>query len=114
MKISLNEQLNEHKNVLIDAKRSNLIEKSVKNKNAFISKNGALATWTSVESTGRSPKDTYIVKNKESENKIDWDSPNNIPLNSDVFELIWEDAIQILGEKKELFVTNKSIGADFK
>jgi len=114
MKISLNEQLNEHKNVFIDAKRSKLIEKSIENKDAFISKNGALATWTPVESTGRSPKDTYIVKNKESENKIDWDSPNNIPLDSDVFELIWEDAIQILGEKKELFVTNRSIGADSK
>jgi len=54
------------------------------------------------------------VKNKESENKIDWDSPNNIPLDSDVFELIWEDAIQILGEKNELFITNRVIGADSK
>ena len=114
MKELLNKQLEEHKNVIIDAKRSKLIEKSVENKNAFISKNGALATWTRIESTGRSPKDTYIVKNPESEKKIDWDSPNNIPLDPDVFKLIWENAIQILGEKEELFVTNRAIGADSK
>ncbi len=114
MKRSLNDQLNKHKNVFTDVERNNLIEISVRNKNAFISKNGAIATWVPVESTGRSPKDTYIVKNPESEKKIDWDSPNNIPLDPDVFELIWEDAIKILGEKNELFVTNRAIGADSK
>ncbi len=114
MKEILNNQIDSHKNILIDISRSELIEKSVKNKNAIISKNGALATWTHKESTGRSPKDTYIVKNHKSKKKIDWSSPNNNPLDPKVFKMIWNDAIQILKEKDELFVTNRVIGADAK
>ncbi len=44
-----------------------MIEEAVKNREAIVSANGALATWTPPESTGRSPKDTYIVRRPESE-----------------------------------------------
>jgi len=46
----------------------------------MVSENGAMATWTPPESTGRSPKDTVFVKRKESESNIDWTSPNNLPI----------------------------------
>ncbi|MCK4392090.1 phosphoenolpyruvate carboxykinase (ATP), partial [Candidatus Bipolaricaulota bacterium] len=65
--------------VIKNPNRESMIEDAVLYKEAMISACGALATWTPPESTGRSPKDTLIVRRKESEKKIDWDSPNNIP-----------------------------------
>ncbi|RLF44737.1 MAG: hypothetical protein DRN17_03945, partial [Thermoplasmata archaeon] len=48
--------LNKHENVKDNISRREMIEEAVANKEALISKNGALATWTPPESTGRSPK----------------------------------------------------------
>ncbi len=106
--------LNGHNNVKEDLKRSELIKKSVERKEAIVSKNGALATWTPPESTGRSPKDTVTVKRKESENNIDWDSPYNIPIDEKTFDMLLEDALNLLKNKDEIFVTNRVIGADSK
>ncbi len=98
--------------VFVDISRKNLIENSVKNGESFVSKNGALAVITEPLSTGRSPKDTYIVKRSEVENEIDWDSPNNRGLSPDVFEEVVKDAIEIIKEKSELYITNRVVGAD--
>ncbi len=106
--------LDGHNNVKEDLKRSELIKKSVERKEAIVSKNGALATWTPPESTGRSPKDTVTVKRKESENNIDWDSPYNIPIDERTFDMLLEDALNLLKGKDEIFVTNRVIGADSK
>ncbi len=106
--------LNGHNNVKEDLKRSELIKRSVERKEAIVSKNGALATWTPPESTGRSPKDTVTVKRKESENNIDWDSPYNIPIDERTFDMLLEDALNLLKGKDEIFVTNRVIGADSK
>jgi len=96
----------------IDPDRKNMILKAVANKGAIISANGALDTWTPAESTGRSPKDTLIVKRPESEKNIDWDSPNNIPIDPETFDLVFEDALKTLQTKEELFITNRVLGAD--
>ena len=45
-----------------------------------------MSTWTAPESTGRSPKDTYIVRTAATDAEIDWDAPNNVPLAPDTFE----------------------------
>ena len=42
--------------------RKEMIRAAVDNREALVAANGALATWTPPESTGRSPKDTLIVK----------------------------------------------------
>ena len=52
-------------NVHVNPKRRDLIKAAVKNREVLVSKNGALATWTRMESTGRSPKDTLTVKRPE-------------------------------------------------
>ena len=106
--------LNGHKNVKEDLKRGELIKRSVERKEAIVSKYGALATWTPPESTGRSPKDTVTVKRKESENNIDWDSPYNLPIDEKTFDMLLEDALNLLKDKDEIFVTNRVIGADSK
>jgi phosphoenolpyruvate carboxykinase (ATP) len=92
--------------------RKALIEESVKNKEALVTPHGALATWTRPESTGRSPKDTVSVRRKTSEREIDWDSPNNLPVTEETFDLLLEDSLATLGKKKRLYVTDRALGAD--
>ncbi len=104
--------LKSHHNVLVDIPRKDMIQKAVDNKEVLISKNQALATWTPKESTGRSPKDTVIVAHPDTQGNIDWDSPNNIKLAPDTFDMLFEDAIKVLKEKKEIYVTNRTLGAD--
>jgi phosphoenolpyruvate carboxykinase (ATP) len=89
-----------------------MIEEAVKNREAVVSAHGALATWTPPESTGRSPKDTYIVCHPATAENIDWDSPNNIPLEPDTFDMLVEDALEVLGNTKRLYVTDRTLVAD--
>ena len=108
----IDELVKKHEGVKLDIPRSELIEEAVNNKEAVVSANGALATWTPPESTGRSPKDTYLVKHGETEETVDWSSPNNIPLDKETFDMVLEDALQVLGKAKKLYVNNRVIGAD--
>jgi len=103
-----------HDNVLVNLKRKELIKQVIENREALISKNGALATWTAPESTGRSPKDTYIVKRPKSEKNIDWSSPNNIPIHEEVFDMVFSDALDILLRREKIYITDRVIGADPK
>ncbi|MCD6117275.1 phosphoenolpyruvate carboxykinase (ATP) [bacterium] len=104
--------ISEHKKCYDNILREEMIKLCVENKEAIISESGALATWTPPESTGRSPKDTVIVRRTESEDTIDWDSPNNIPVSEDTFDMAMEDALSILSTKESIFVTDRVIGAD--
>jgi phosphoenolpyruvate carboxykinase (ATP) len=104
--------LEKHTDVLDNPSRELMIREGVDNREAIVSATGALATWTPCESTGRSPKDTYIVRRRESEASIDWDSPNNIPLDSGTFDMLMEDAIQVLSTKRRLYVTDRVLSAD--
>ncbi len=102
----------EHPDVQDNIPRRELIAQAVERKEALVAANGALATWTPPESTGRSPKDTYIVRHLESEDTIDWDSPNNIPMTSNTFDMIMEDALGVLASKQRLYVTDRVLVAD--
>jgi phosphoenolpyruvate carboxykinase (ATP) len=89
-----------------------MIQAAVDNKEALISANGPLATWTPPESTGRSPDDTYIVAHPETKETIDWDSPNNIPMAPETFDMLLGDTLETLSEKERVYVTDRVIGAD--
>jgi phosphoenolpyruvate carboxykinase (ATP) len=104
--------IEKHPDVLDNPSRRTMIEEAVKNREAIVSANGALTTWTPPESSGRSPKDTYTVRRPESEVEIDWDSPNNIPLAPQTFDMILEDALQILATKKRLYIVDRVLSAD--
>jgi phosphoenolpyruvate carboxykinase (ATP) len=99
-------------NAMVNPKRRDLIKAAVKNREVLVSANGALATWTRIESTGRSPKDTLSVRRPEIEHEIDWDSPNNLPLAPDTFAMILEDALALAAKKDKLYVTDRVVGAD--
>lgn len=98
--------------VQFDPSRKKLISDSVEQKRCVIMPTGTLATWTPSESTGRSPKDTYIVKKKESESNIDWSSPNCIPMSPDTFDMLFEDSVDIFKTKPRLYSMYRVVGAD--
>ncbi|MCK4831677.1 MAG: phosphoenolpyruvate carboxykinase (ATP), partial [Anaerolineales bacterium] len=108
----LTQVLSQHPDIQSNLARQEMIRQSAANKEALFSANGALATWTPPESTGRSPKDTYLVRHQESEADIDWDSPNNIPMEPDTFDMIMDDALGALAGKKRLYVTDRVLGAN--
>ena len=101
-----------HPKALVNIPRRELIRESVSNREAMVSESGALATWTPPESTGRSPKDTVVVKRAQSQDKIDWSSPNNIPITEETFDMLFEDALAILSKKEKIYETDRVIGAD--
>ena len=92
--------------------RKKMIKHAVKNREAIISESGALATWTPVESTGRSPKDTVIVKRDTDAHLIDWNSPNNLPIDEKTFDMLVEDALELLKQKDKIYITDRVVGAD--
>ncbi len=106
--------IDNHKNVNVDPTRADLVDFAIEKREVVVSANGALATWTKPESTGRSPKDTMVVRQAPSADNIDWDAPNNIPLDPETFQMLWEDAMALLAEKETLFVANRVVGADSK
>lgn len=106
--------LSRHENVLVDLQRKELIRNALRNKEAVATCTGALATWVPQESTGRSPKDTLTVRRAPSEGDIDWDSPNNIAVTPEAFDMLFEDALAALGDKGEIYVTRRVVGADGK
>ncbi len=92
--------------------RPTLIQASVDNGEAVVSKCGALATWTLPESTGRSPKDTLIVKRDSSAATVDWSAANNIPVDEETFDMLVEDALKTLGADAKVYANDRVIGAD--
>ncbi|MBN2232930.1 MAG: phosphoenolpyruvate carboxykinase (ATP) [Deltaproteobacteria bacterium] len=101
-----------HGEVLKNPARRVLIREAVDRREVLVAANGALATWTPPESTGRSPKDTVTVRRPASEAQIDWDSPNNIAITEETFDMLLADALETLGKKERLYVTDRVLGAD--
>ncbi|MBS3786712.1 phosphoenolpyruvate carboxykinase (ATP) [Candidatus Bipolaricaulota bacterium] len=112
MKDKLRNAITEHSNLKDNLDSETLIEQSVSQGEALVSKPGALATWTPPESTGRSPEDTVIVNRDEIESTIDWDSPNNIPVEPETFRMVFADALEYMNGKNKLYRTDRVIGAD--
>jgi phosphoenolpyruvate carboxykinase (ATP) len=108
----LSELLTERDCVRHNISREQMIRETVENGEVIVSACGALATWTPQESTGRSPKDTLSVKRPESQDTIDWTSPNNIPVDPETFDMAFEDAMDLLGTLDKIYVTDRVIGAD--
>lgn len=111
-KEKLQELLDNHAHMRFNTPRSEIIQHAVDQREAIIAESGALATWTPPESTGRSPRDTVIVRRAESEDRIDWDSPNNLSISEETMDMAIEDALSLLAEKSTVFVTERVIGAD--
>jgi phosphoenolpyruvate carboxykinase (ATP) len=92
--------------------RAQMIREVVARREAIPAACGALATWTPPESTGRSPKDTYMVRRPESEATIDWTSPNNITMEPSTFDMLVDDALAGLAAAERIYLTERVVGAD--
>jgi len=104
--------LKKHKDVRKNTRHEELIRDVLEQRGAMVSSNGCLAKWTHPESTGRSPKDTYIVMGKETEKGVDWDSPSSNPMGRPTFDMLLKDALKMLGRKKTVYCKNRVLGAD--
>ena len=109
---ALNTVLDAHARVLPNPTRASIVEQALSRREAVVSATGALVTWTKPESTGRSPKDTVVVRRPGTDPNIDWDAPNNLPLDAETFDMLWEDAMKVLATKDQLFVMDRVVGAD--
>ncbi len=98
--------------VIDNPTREKMIYDAVQHKDAMPLSTGTLAAWTPVESTGRSPQDTYIVRRPESEAKIDWTSPNCISMDPETFEMIYEDALAEFYKKNRIYNVDRVVGAE--
>lgn len=114
LSVELKRVLDSHPLTFINPDRRGMIQETVENREAFISACGALAFWSPIESTGRSPLDTVIVRRPENEHEIDWDSPNNIPISEETFELILEDALALLERHAKLYACDRVLGTDVR
>lgn len=110
----LEQVLQNHPDISTDPPRQYLIAEAVARREALVARCGCLATWTPADSTGRSPQDTVTVLRPESEGKIDWCSPNNLPITPETFELLFEDALARLRAKPRLYQLNRTAGADVR
>jgi phosphoenolpyruvate carboxykinase (ATP) len=108
----LNALIDKKENARVNPKRRDLIKAAVKNREVMVSRNGALATWTRMESTGRSPKDTLTVKRLDNAAEIDWQSANNLALDPETFDMILTDVLALIREKDNLYITDRVVGAD--
>lgn len=86
-----------------------LLQYAITHHEGVLSQNGAL-TVTTGKRTGRSPKDRFIVKDKNTENTVDWGAINQ-PISSDIFHALWKRAEEYLSNKK-YFVSHLQVGAD--
>ncbi|SQD92028.1 Phosphoenolpyruvate carboxykinase [ATP] 1 [Candidatus Bipolaricaulis anaerobius] len=96
----------------VNPSRPTLVQEAIAHREALVSVSGALATWTSPESTGRRPQDTYIVDRPEIHDEVDWTSPYCIPMAPATFELLASDAVATLAAKPRLFLMERALGAD--
>ncbi len=108
----VSQMLGAHGDVRLNPTRREMIAQVVARREAIVAANGCLATWTPPESSGRSPMDTYTVRRPQSEKDIDWDSPNNIPMEPETFDMLMDDVLAVLAAKPTLYVTDRVLVAE--
>lgn len=86
-----------------------LIEHALARKEGVLAANGAFAATTGAH-TGRSPKDKFIVSNKEYDEKIWWGDYNH-PMTQDTFDAI-RSSLSAYLQGRDVYVLDAAAGAD--
>ena len=111
-KADISSLLSGHHDVRTNLERTLLITQSVEHKNAIIAESGALATWNPTHSTGRIPKETYMVQHPETADTIDWTAAACIAMTPELFDALLSDALNVLKSKDRIYELDRCIGAD--
>ncbi len=97
--------------VFTDLSSEELVKHAIANKEATLSKEGALVTQTG-KRTGRSPKDRFIVQDSQTSDTVDWGEVNR-PISQATFQALWNKA-QDYVEERPRYVAHLRVGADEK
>lgn len=108
---SVEHLLSKHRNVLSPCRHESIHE-SITTSAAVQTNTNALSTWTPAHSTGRSPKNTFIVAHKESKDTIDWHSSSNHSIDPEAFDAFFDYTCDTLQQKEKLYISTRAIGAD--
>ncbi|MEE3077915.1 MAG: phosphoenolpyruvate carboxykinase (ATP) [Bdellovibrionota bacterium] len=93
-----------------DNPRSFYVQETVKRGIGTLTKDGALVVETG-KHTGRSANDRYIVRNEATENTVWWEN-NFREMSPETFEKLKTKVVNYLNEDRDLFITERSVGAD--
>jgi phosphoenolpyruvate carboxykinase (ATP) len=104
-KLGLPEEINYNYN----RPRSFYIQEAIRRGYGRLSKDGALIVETG-KHTGRSANDRYIVKSATTEDNVWWEN-NLSPMTPETFARLKEKVLGVLSREKELYVTERSVGA---
>ncbi|EQC47455.1 phosphoenolpyruvate carboxykinase (ATP) [Bacteriovorax sp. Seq25_V] len=97
-------------NIYFNLSRAELVEQAVARGIGKLTKDGALVVKTG-KYTGRAANDRYIVKSAATENTVWWE--NNLhPMTPETFAKLKSHVLNFLNDSKDLFVTERSVGAD--
>ncbi|MFQ3544718.1 phosphoenolpyruvate carboxykinase (ATP) [Halobacillus rhizosphaerae] len=89
-----------------------LVKKILSRNEGTLTDQGAIQATTGAY-TGRSPKDKFIVKDEDSESKVDWGNINQ-SIDEDTFVNLYHKVLEYLKDRNELFVFKGYAGADKK
>lgn len=95
--------------VKMNLSRAKLLEEALSNDEGRFANNGALVVLTG-KRTGRSPKDRYIVQEKNTADEIDWGEVN-IPISEDKFDHLFKKALSYL-ENRKVYLQDVLVGKD--
>ena len=98
-------------NIFRNLSVSQLVEKALYRQEGVLASDGALSIETG-KYTGRSPKDRFIIRQKSTQDMINWGNAN-IPTNEETFKNLFEKVTKYL-ENKEVYVFDGFVGADKK
>jgi phosphoenolpyruvate carboxykinase (ATP) len=81
-----------------------LVEQAVQRGEGLLAKDGPLVVKTG-KHTGRSAQDRFIVRNSVSEEVVWWGKTNK-PMDAEAFDRLYDDFLEALGGKDQLFVAD--------
>jgi phosphoenolpyruvate carboxykinase (ATP) len=99
-------------NIHLNSESHLLIQESIRKGQGKLNKFGALSVETG-KHTGRSANDRYIVKSPTTEKTIWWEN-NLSPMSPETFAKLKTKVLDYLNQHKDLYITERSVGADSK
>src|SRR5699024_7670402 len=112
VKSNASKHFEQHNNLHANLSVPLLVEKILSREEGVLTSTGAVRATTG-KYTGRSPQDRFVVRDKVSENTVDWGAVNQ-PIDEESFEKLYKKVVDHLNAKDEIFSFKGFAGADKK